>query len=126
MKLLYIGLGGAIGAIIRYFIGNFIQVQSDLEHFPIGILLVNIIGCFLIGFLNTIFENRLIINEEIRMLIFVGILGGFTTFSTFGLDTFHLIKNGMMHFALLNVAMSVIFGLSAVWLGHFLAKLIFE
>ncbi len=123
MKLVLIGIGGALGAIIRYFIGNFFQVQSNAEHFPIGILLVNIIGCFLIGFLYIFFEFKFSINEDIRIMIFVGILGGFTTFSTFGLDTFHLFKNGMMNYAILNIILSVILGILAVWLGQFIAKI---
>lgn len=120
-KLLLIGLGGAIGSILRYALDGWIQRAAGAS-FPIGTLVINVSGCFLIGFLSMLFTGPLLIREEYRVAILVGVLGGYTTFSTFGLDTFKLAGDAQYWSAALNLLLSNAFGLFAVWLGHRLAE----
>ncbi|MBO6794160.1 MAG: fluoride efflux transporter CrcB [Balneolaceae bacterium] len=121
-KILAIGSGGFIGAVSRYLLSTFVQNQVKPEQFPIGIFVVNIIGCLLIGFLAGLFELKEWMNVELRLFVFVGLLGGFTTFSTFANDTFLLGKEGEMLAALLNAGGQVIVGLLFVWLGYLLIR----
>lgn len=115
VKFLSIGIGGGFGALLRYFISTFTYKFLD-GIFPWGTLTVNLIGCFCIGFLWGIFE-RFVIAPNIRLFIFVGILGGFTTFSSYGLETFSLLREGESKMALLNVLSSNIFGIGCVFGG---------
>jgi len=85
-------------------------------------MLVNIIGCLLIGFLNKAFTGVLLVREEYRLALTVGMLGGFTTFSTFGWETFSLLNDKQYAHAAANVLLSVALGLAAVWLGYRLAE----
>ena len=85
-NLLLVGLGGFMGALLRYSITGFFQGWSKSVHFPYGTLVVNLLGCLLLGFLSQIAETRGIISAEARSFLFVGLLGAFTTFSTFGND----------------------------------------
>jgi CrcB protein len=89
-------------------------------------LTVNLIGCFVIGFLGQLAEAQGIFGSETRLLIFIGLLGGFTTFSSFGNDTLNLARSGQMFNALINVAVNVVFGLLLVWLGRTVAYLIWR
>ena len=82
-KLLLAGLGGFIGSALRYAVGGYVQYRSRSIYFPYGTLAVNLIGCFVIGFLSQLSETRGVFTAEARTLIFIGILGGFTTFSAF-------------------------------------------
>lgn len=122
-KILAIGGGGFFGAVARYLLSTSIQHQVKPEQFPIGIFVVNVLGCFLIGFLAGLFELKEWMNVEVRLFVFVGLLGGFTTFSTFANDTFLLGKQGEMLAALLNAGGQVIVGLLFVWLGYLIIKL---
>jgi CrcB protein len=90
--------------------------------FPVGTLLVNVIGCLLIGFLNATFNGPIPIRPEYRIALIVGILGGFTTFSAFGWETVSLANEGQSLRAALNVVLSVVLGLVAVWIGVRLAE----
>jgi CrcB protein len=123
-KLLAIGSGGFIGSIARYVLSNAVQNQLKPEQFPIGIFVVNILGCLLIGFLAGLFELKSWMNVELRLFVFVGLLGGFTTFSTFANDTFLLGKQGEMLAALINSGGQVLVGLLCVWLGYLLTRLL--
>jgi CrcB protein len=123
LKMIYIGLGGFAGAILRYYLGELVQERFG-GSFPLGILLVNIAGCFAIGFLGEIAESTQVLSGNIRQMIFVGLIGSFTTFSTFSKDTFVLIADGKFSYALLNVGLSVILGLFAVWGGYHTAKML--
>lgn len=123
MKYLFIGIGGAIGAIGRYILQGFVY-QFTGAGFPYGTLAVNVIGCFLIGFFMELSESRFFIAPQIRIFVTVGILGGFTTFSTFGYETFSLLRDGEFIRALINVVNSVFIGLAAVWLGFITARII--
>ncbi|MBN2446454.1 MAG: fluoride efflux transporter CrcB [Phycisphaerae bacterium] len=118
---LFIFVGSGVGGVMRWMVGGWVQRLSS-GAFPIGTLAVNIIGCFLIGLLTVALPGRLLVREEFRIALLVGLLGGFTTFSTFGLETFALLNDGQAWRALLNVAGSVVLGLAAVWLGYRLAE----
>ena len=110
-----------MGSVSRYLLGTWIQAVSRSIDFPFGTLTVNLLGCFMIGFLSQLAEARGAFTPESRALIFVGILGGFTTFSSFGNDTINLVRDSEMFNALVNVGANVIFGLLLVWLGRIVA-----
>ena len=118
MQILYVALGGALGSVSRYLLGSWAQTISRSIDFPYGTLTVNLIGCFVIGFLSQLAETRGAFTSESRLLIFIGVLGGFTTFSSFGNDTINLLRDGDTINALVNVGANVILGLFLVWLGR--------
>jgi len=120
-KIISIGLGGFVGAVGRYWLSGLVQRLSD--RFPVGTLSVNLLGSFLLGLLATLFLEKMIINQEIRLLILVGLLGAFTTYSTFSLETLNLLRVGEWQFAGLNILLTVSGTLIAVWIGVALAKL---
>ncbi len=123
MILASIAIGGAIGSVLRYLV----QVQCANwfgTSFPYGTLLVNTLGSLLIGFLSVVFFERLIVSDEIRVAILVGVLGGFTTFSTFSLDTLNLIQQGSLLTAMSNIVLNAGLCISACFIGLFLAKTI--
>jgi CrcB protein len=115
-KLAWIMLMGGVGSVARYLVGGWVQ-RSTGKLFPLGTLVVNVVGCLLIGILAAAFGARLI-REEHRMALMVGFLGGFTTFSSFGLETFNLLNDGEIGWAVLNIGASVVAGLIAVWIGY--------
>lgn len=119
-------IGGALGSALRYLLGGWVQAASRSLDFPYGTLAVNLIGCFVIGFLAQLAEARGLFSSETRVFVFIGILGGFTTFSSFGNDTFNLFRDGQTANALLNIGANVVIGLAAVWLGHTIAYLIWR
>jgi CrcB protein len=121
IKLLLIGTGGFIGSIFRYLISGSVQAASQSIAFPYGTLAVNVIGCFLIGFLSELAESRSLFSPETRAFLIVGILGGFTTFSAFGNETLNLLRDGERALAAINVIAQILLGLGAVWLGYILA-----
>ena len=123
IQILLIGIGGAIGALSRYTLSNLIS-KSFQTNFPLGTLGVNLLGCFLIG-LAWQFSEHYSIEKNIRLFFFVGLLGAFTTFSTFGLETLHLFKDGYMKEALLNIVLNNILGIVLVLTGIYIYKLIF-
>lgn len=116
-NLLMVGLGGFMGALLRYSISGLFQGWTKSVHFPSGTLAVNLLGCLLLGFLSQVAETRGIISTEARSFLFVGLLGAFTTFSTFGNDTVNLFQDGKDFLSLLNVGLHLVLGLTAVWLG---------
>jgi fluoride exporter len=124
LKLLYIALGGGIGSLLRYLVSGIIQ-KSTSSIFPYGTLAVNIIGAFLIGFLWDLFQD-IIIPNNVRMLIFIGLLGAFTTFSTFSLETLNLIRGKESVQALVNIVITNMSCLIFVFLGSASAKLLIK
>ncbi len=125
LQYIVIGLGGALGSMLRFGLGTLIDsnVQKTGYIFPWGTIVVNITGCFVIGFIFTISggEGRLMLSTLTRQFIMIGILGGYTTFSSFSLQTLTLAQSGQMWGALANVLLSVILCLGGVWLGAYLA-----
>lgn len=119
-KILYIGLGGALGSVMRYLTSGWFYRYSD-GIFPLGTLGVNLIGSFIIGLLWGIFEN-VVVSANVRNFFLVGILGGFTTFSTFTLENFHLLRDGEIKLAFVNIAFSNIAGVALVFVGYFISK----
>ncbi len=122
IKIAMVGLGGGLGAICRYLIYEASLIMVENAWLPLGTLIVNISGCFVIGLLGGISETREIFSPEIRALVFIGFLGGFTTFSTFGYEIFFFIRNGQTGMAIANLALQITLGLSGVWAGFYLAK----
>jgi fluoride exporter len=116
-KWILIAAGGALGSVLRYAVQGWAQ-RAATDEFPVGTLTVNIIGCVLIGFLSAVFTGPVLIREEYRLGLIVGMLGGFTTFSAFGWETFSLAQDREFAFAALNVLLSCGLGLVAVWIGY--------
>ena len=117
-RLLLVGAGGFLGSVLRYVVGGTVQQASGSVQFPYSTLAVNVIGCFVIGALSAFAENRGMFTTEARLFVFVGILGGFTTFSTFSNETMNFLREGDNLRAVVNVAAQLILGLGAVWLGR--------
>ena len=118
LDLVYVGLGGFIGSISRYLVSGAVHQVFPGVYLPIGTAAVNIIGCILIGVLTGLAELRNLLSPEMRMFLLIGLLGGFTTFSTFGHETVALMRDGEFLHAVGNVLIQVIIGLAGVWLGY--------
>ena len=116
IKIVLIAAGSAAGGLLRYLVAGWTQALAG-AGFPFGTLVVNIAGCFAIGFLNRAFTGPLLMREEYRVALLVGLLGGFTTFSTFAWETFSLSADGQWWRASLNIGLSVGIGLLAVVVG---------
>lgn len=116
-NIMLVGAGGFLGSALRFILATWSVRASGIAVFPVGTLVVNILGCLVIGFLAGLSEGRQVFNSEIRLLIFVGILGGFTTFSAFGLDTINLIRDGRIAFGMSNVLLQIGVCLVSVWIG---------
>lgn len=116
---LWIALGGAIGSVAR-FAGSSLVAGWFGQTFPWGTVLVNISGCFVIGFFNSLTgpDGRFLVSGDLRQFFMVGVCGGYTTFSSFSLQTLNLVQEGEWSGAGLNILSSVAFCLLAVWLGH--------
>ncbi len=119
-NIVLIGVGGFAGAVARYWLAGRVQEISGSVGFPYGTMAVNILGCFILGVTYYLVDTRGLLGPEARSLLMVGVLGAFTTFSTFSLETLNMIVDGQLLRALVNVAASVSFGLIAVWAGRFL------
>lgn len=122
VRLLLIALGGGLGSVLRYLVSGLVQSGARDTAFPIGTLAVNLAGCLAIGVVAELSESRGVFNAEMRSLLVVGLLGGFTTFSTFANETLSAAREDALLFAAGNVLLSVSFGLVAVWLGRLLAR----
>lgn len=116
--LLLIGVGGFIGSIGRHLLASTVQQWLQNSSFPYGTTAVNILGCLAIGSLNGLAETRQLFSTEVRVFLLIGLLGGFTTFSTFGYETLSLIRDSQIGTAFANVGIQVIVGLFAVWVGY--------
>ena len=123
-RIALIFAGGGAGSVLRYLVQGWVQRLSGAS-FPLGTVLVNISGCLVIGLLAGMFFGPRPINEDYRFAILTGILGGYTTFSSFGWETIKLSDDGELLYAGLNVILSVAIGLAAVWLGKQLVQVIY-
>ena len=121
---LWVGIGGFVGANLRFFISQAAHQWFVVAGFPVGTFLVNMIGCLCIGALAACAAYFDWLSEQIRLLLMVGLLGSLTTFSTFGLDSIQLIKQQAWFYLVLNVGGQVVFGLLLVWLGYYLVTLL--
>ncbi len=117
VKLLMIAAGGSVGALLRYLLSGLVHATTD-SPFPLGTLVVNAVGCFLTGSLCAYFAGPQLIREEYRIALLVGVLGAFTTFSSFSWETLSLARDGGMRLALVNVVLSNVLALTAVWFGY--------
>jgi len=122
LQLVAIAVGGAIGAVLRFLISGWAYGYLG-SGFPWGTLAVNLIGCFVIGFLSKLFES-MTVSPNVRMMILVGGLGAFTTFSTYALENVNLLRDGQTGVALINVLVSTAVGILCVFLGIALANLV--
>jgi CrcB protein len=112
-----VALGGAFGSVARYKLSGWLLHQALDWKFPIGTFIVNVTGCLLAGILAGLAEKHELLSADTRLLLLTGLLGGFTTFSAFGLETVFLMKRGDLGVAALNVVLSVAAGLLALWIG---------
>jgi CrcB protein len=119
--LLLVGMGGFIGAVARYGISGLVQNRWG-GSFPLGTLVVNLLGCFLLGILMSLVEDHPLLTPNARAFLAIGVLGAFTTFSTFGYETCRLLGDHRLWAAGGNIALNVCVGLAAVELGRVLTK----
>lgn len=124
LPIILVGAGGCVGSVLRYVLSGWVHRVLDNPWFPYGTLVVNITGSVAIGFLAGLAENRSLFSSDTRLFVFIGLLGGFTTFSSFTVETLSLARNTQFVAALTNVAAQIILGLLAVWFGNLLARLI--
>jgi len=115
--MLLVALGGALGSVARYKLSGLVLHHTVDWRFPAGTFTVNVLGCLAAGVLAGLAEEHDLLSPDTRILLFTGLLGGFTTFSAFGLETVFLVKRGEIGIAAVNVALSLIAGLAALWLG---------
>jgi fluoride exporter len=123
MNYLLVFLGGGIGATARYWLQGIVYRFTG-AGFPYGTLAVNILGCLCIGLLMAVFEERFVVNPSLRTFLTIGILGGFTTFSSFSFETLALLRDGELLLGCANVAVSVLTCLIASWVGMVIGELI--
>ena len=122
-QLLWVGIGGFLGSIARFVMAGACNRLSPALGFPIGTFTINILGCFLIGLIHGLAETRSLFGPDTRIFLFIGVLGGFTTYSTFGFESLALLKDGAILKASANIILHVFLGLTAVWLGDTLGRL---
>ena len=118
VKLLFVMLGGFLGAVTRFTLGEWIQPQNG---FPLGTLLINLIGCFLLGWFLTFISSIKKWRPEVTLFIGTGFIGSFTTFSTFSIETISLFQNGHAVYGILYVLISILLGLFLTYIGYKLA-----
>lgn len=116
LKLVFVGLGGSVGALARYGLAGLVHRYAS-GSFPAGTLVVNLSGCFIIGGLMCLVEERQFFTPEARLFLLIGFLGSFTTLSTVGYETFGFLREGDVRMAAVNAAANVLFGVAAVVLG---------
>ncbi len=121
IAVLMVGAGGFLGAVARYGVGRGLSHALEVQWIPYGTLVVNVVGCLLMGLAAGLMEERGWLGPEMRAFLVIGVLGGFTTFSAFGYETLALARQGSLGAAAANAAIQVAAGLGAVYLGYRLA-----
>jgi CrcB protein len=128
MSYLWVGLGGALGSILRFWLGGLISNTKFGAYFPLGTLVINITGSLVIGIFAAMTSPESRFNPHWRsfavQLLMVGLCGGYTTFSSFSLQTLNLARDGEWLFAGLNITLSVVLCLVGVWIGYALGEMI--
>ena len=125
-QILIVALGGALGSVARYKVGGVILHHTEGWNFPASTFAVNLIGCFIIGLLAALVEHHDLFSPTVRLLLFTGVLGGFTTFSAFGYESIFLMRRNLFAVAASYVSLSVVVGLAAVLAGFKLVDLIWR
>lgn len=120
---LLVFIGGGLGAAARYWLSGTVYRWAS-STFPYGTIVVNVIGCFVIGFLMTSLEERFLATPALRIFLTIGMLGGFTTFSTFSFETIKMIEDAQIQYAIVNVGMTITTCLSGTYIGTLLGRLI--
>lgn len=121
VKTLWVGLGGFLGANARYWLGGWVAQRYGTE-FPWGTMVVNVTGSFILGLFTTLITERVIAPPNLRLVVAIGFVGAYTTFSTFEYESFGLAEAGSLTLAAANLAGSLALGFIAVWLGARLAR----
>ena len=122
MKILVIGFGGFVGAILRYLSSRWITILFG-NIIPFGTLFVNVVGSFILGYVHTLSVERLVLSDNFRFFLGVGLLGAFTTFSTFSVETLHLFEDGAYMLGLLNIFLNLMMSLTGAFFGIYFARL---
>ena len=122
LKIMMVAVGGGIGATTRYLVSTW-AAEKFGTNFPYGTLIVNVVGCFIIGAFMTLTTERLIVSPYWRLLVTVGFVGGLTTFSSYSYETFKLLQDADIMMAMYNLLSNVIIGFFATWLGISMARL---
>jgi fluoride exporter len=117
VTVVLIALGGALGSVARYALSTFV-LRSTGSLFPLGTFVVNLVGCFVFGAIAGAAEQRIALPPEMRALLLIGILGGFTTFSSYAFESFALLRDGQFAAGAANIVGQVIGGLIALWAGY--------
>ena len=117
-----VGLGGFLGSILRYGMGGMVGRIKSGWTFPLETLVINVVGCLVLGLLAGLSETRGVLTGTTRAFLLIGLLGGFTTFSAFGYETFQLLRDGQWPAAMLSTGLQVVLGIGGVWMGHVLAR----
>src|SRR3990167_9668610 len=116
-QIFWVSMGGCLGVLVRYKLGGLILHHTADWKFPLSTFVVNVSGCLVAGILAGLVEKHHLFSSDLRLFLFTGLLGGFTTFSAFGLETLYLLQRQEIWAAIVNVSLSVVFGLLALWLG---------
>jgi fluoride exporter len=116
-QILLVGLGGFLGSIARYKLGGLVLHHTMDWRFPLGTFVVNVLGCIVAGILAGLVERHSLFSPDTRVLLFTGLIGGFTTFSAFGVETVYLLRRGEAAVAIAYVALSLLCGFGALWLA---------
>ena len=120
-RALWVGVGGFVGTLLRYGLGGLVGRWKAGWTFPIETLVINVSGCVILGVLAALSDARGVLNGTTRAFVFIGILGGFTTYSTFGYETFQLLRDGQWGSAGLSAGLQLVLGVGGVAAGYALA-----
>ena len=123
-NIMLVGFGGFIGSVLRYLVSGWMHNIFKTDSFPVGTAVVNITGCLVIGLLGGWAEHLQTFNPHTRLFLFLGLLGGFTTFSTFGYETMALLRDEELFLAFVNVGMHLLLGFGAVLIGFNCSKIL--